>query len=437
MQLFGGNKNGKHKAGASPARDSGIKSESGAHYGARPTGSPEEYTRRQEKKSSGRWAKRVVTALLVVALVAVVCVVGFKLWVKAPDILSGRPSTHTPDPETSAPVDTDPGASAVVPTEEPIEGEAPDVVNGSHRDGVYTFAVIGLDVADHKADTNLLGMFDTKAGKLNFVTIPRDTLINSGYDYKKLNYVYAASYNQGKDALGNHLTALERIMGYPLDCYAVVDITAAADLINAVGGIWFDLPRDMYYDGWNQDPPIFIDLKKGNQLLSGEDAVKVYRYRLTSDKVTGLVTGGYPGGDIERVQTQYALLKAMMEQMLTLGNIPNLSKAISIYEEKVTTNLTARNLAFFAQEFLKLDAEDITFQTFPADPDLMLYETSYVNPYIDQWVVMLNEYFNPFNVEITTANLDMMSYNSATDSFYTTTGGDVRGGRYSFHGAQA
>lgn len=440
MQLFGGSKKGKHSPGAKPANTRKQNGET-AQYSSQPTEEPEAFTRKQEKKGSRRALKRVGVAFLILITLCVALYAGFRLWTKAPDIIGKLPTIHSKEPDSTP----DPGATPdpdatqppeVEPTETPIEGQAPEVIDAANRrDGVYTFAVVGKDVEGSHTDTNILGMFDTRAGKLNFVSIPRDTLINSGYDIKKINYVYPASLNNNKDATGNLLAAYEDLLGYPVDCYAIVDISAAADLIDAIGGVWFDVPVDMHFDGWNQDPPIYIDFKKGYQLLNGEDAIKVFRFRVNTYDSGGYY-GGYPDGDVGRVQTQYALLRAMMEQMLTLGNIPNLGKAIDIYTEKVETNLSARNLGFFAQEFLKLSGDDISFQTFPGDLGLDLYGKDYINPRITEWLEMINEYFNPFTVDITAANIDMMRYDMATDDFYCTQG-RIRGGRYSFAGSQA
>lgn len=434
MQLFGGKNKGKHTA--STNRDShgehDIRSDENTDYGRDATGDPEEYTDKQVKKGGARWIRGVVLAVLIIVALGTAVWAGFKLWVKAPDISADKPVTVTSSPTPEA----DPDSSATPePTEEPGESEAPDVIDSSNRrEGVYTFALMGLDIVGNNMDTIVVGMFDTVAGKLNLVTIPRDTLINTGYDVKKPNYIYPACINQGRDGVQPTLDALADLLGYDLDCYAIVDTSAVEQLVDTIGGVWFDVPLDMFYNGWDQKPPIYIDLQKGYQLLDGADFVRVARFRYTTDKVTGKISGGYPGGDVDRIQTQHDLLMALMKQMLDLGNIPNLSKFIEIYEENVTTNLTARNIGYFASEFLKLDYSDITFNTLPGDASIWLYDISYISPYINQWLDMVNEYLNPFTVEITQSNVDMLSFDG--ENFYATIG-YIRGGEYSFLGAQA
>ena len=71
--------------------------------------------------------------------------------------------------------------------------------------------------------------------------------------------------------------------------------------------------------------------------------------------------------------------------------------------------------------------------TLPGKSDGTVYGESYVIPYIDEWLEMVNEYFNPFTVEITRENVDMIATfdNGAT---FDTTQGYVAGGETHFYG---
>lgn len=84
-----------------------------------------------------------------------------------------------------------------------------------------------------------------------------------------------------------------------------------------MGGVWFEVPRDMNYDDPYQD--LHIHQEAGYRLLSGDDAMQVLRYR-HDNKVNGVMKG-YPDGDLGRIKTQQAFLQAMVEQMLQVKNI--------------------------------------------------------------------------------------------------------------------
>lgn len=420
MQLFGGKHNGKHISDSrgSKAGKETINSDSDSQYSGKPSWSPEVFASEEEKRSSRRWIKRTLTVLGVIVLILAGAYIVFQLWSTPPEINVGAPTTMEPS------VSSEPG-EVVDPeeTETPVDAEVPtQAVTSGRKEGTYTFAIIGTDVLSNSTDTILVGMLDAEEGKLNIVSIPRDTLVNTGYDTKKINYIYPACINNGKDGLESLLETLEDMLGYRVDSYALVDVEVCAQLVDVIGGVWFDVPIDMDWDAPDQD--LHIHIKAGYQLLNGEDAVKVMRFRYSNDSLST-----YEGGDIDRIGVQHDLLMALANQMLTFGNIPNLGKLIGIYEENVTTNVTSGNLAFYAQEFLKLDSENIHFDTLPANYWGSLYGEGYCFPYIDDWLTMVNTYLNPFNSEITRSNIDML-YSDGI-SVYSTQG-YIRGGIESF-----
>lgn len=373
------------------------------------------YVSRAEKKRSRGFLRGLIRLIIILAVIGIGIYSGFQLWVKPPSIANPNDKS---------------GQNGDVPqtTAEKIEGIAPAAMDmKNRRDSTYTFAIVGKDVEGSHTDTVILGMFDIKEKNLNFATIPRDTLINTSWDVKKINYVYPASKNTGKDATANLLAAFKDLLGFPIDCYAIVDIQAAEKLVDAIGGVYFDVPCDMKWDAPDQAIPLHIDIKAGHQLLSGADAVNVFRFRYSNDG-----SNSYKRGDIDRIEVQQNLLKAIMKQLLTVGNIPNFGKAIKIYEESVETNMTAANVAYFGQEFLKIGFDSIKFMTLPGKTDGLLFGISYVFPDIDAWLKMVNENLNPFTVPVTRENVDMLTFNGID---FETTQGKIRGGRFSFYGA--
>ena len=97
--------------------------------------------------------------------------------------------------------------------------------------------------------------------------------------------------------------------------------------------------------------------------------------------------------------------------------------------DNMETNVSVGNIVYLLQEFMSLSSEDITFQTIPNRMDGMIYGLNYVMPLIDEWLVMLNEYLNPFDTEITESNIDMISY---IDGEWRMTQGYIAGGEESF-----
>ena len=379
----------------------------------------DDLSRKAQRSNFDCGLKRFFKRFIVFLMLLGCAFVFYKVYVRAPDsqVLGGLLNLKGDNN-----VSEDLGADKLP------ESKAPNRELGGVRKGVYTFLLVGKDVEGSHTDTVIVGMFDTSAHKLNFASIPRDTLINSEWNVKKINYVYPASINQGKNGSANLLEAISQLLGYPVGSYAILDITAAQKLVDTIGGVYFDVPCDMDWDAPDQAIPLHIHVKKGYQLLNGEQAVNVFRFRSSNDG-----SNSYPRGDIDRIEVQQNLLKAILSQTLSVKNIPNLSRLLKIAEENVETNLKASNMIFFAQEFLKLKAEDIRFMVMPGKPDGVIYGMSYVIPDIDGWLLMVNEYLNPFNRPILKENVDMLSYDGVD---FTATQGKIKGGRESFMGSR-
>ncbi|MDO4553224.1 MAG: LCP family protein, partial [Bacillota bacterium] len=302
----------------------------------------------------------------------------------------------------------------VIAEEEPEEelvGEVIDIADEANRkEGWYTFVVAGTDQGGGNTDTIMVGAYDSVNGKVNVVSIPRDTLVNVSWSVKKIN---AAYLHGGIDGLKNEL---KKIVGFAPDSYAVVDLEAFVELVDAVDGVEFNVPQDMNYSDPTQD--LYINLQAGYQTLDGEQAVGLMRYR-----------SGYADADIGRIATQQDFLKAFARKCLQIGNVTKIKTFANIFNEYVETDMSLGNIIWYGSEFLKLSASDINFHSLPANTGASVRGGSYVAIYINDWVDMINEILNPYESDITTANLNILTTRSG--SLYSTTG-VIAGGESSF-----
>ena len=354
-----------------------------------------------KKRSKGRVIGAVCGA--VVALLALIVIV-YALFEKPPE--RGQSGLVRPGAESTAPESADPNASATpTPTEDPNAGAPASLV-----DGMYTFLIVGFDQVAYHTDTIMVGRMDTVNHTINVVSIPRDTLMNISGGTKKINELL-----QG--GIDRMLEGITDILGFTPDVYAAVDLEAFVQLVDAIGGVDYDVPVDMHYSDPTQD--LYINLDAGMQHLTGEQALAVMRFR-----------SGYVTADIGRIGTQQDFLMSIASQFLSLGNIPKLGEFIDIFTEYVQTNMDAGNLAFFARQFLMCSSEDISFETIPANYNDAIKGLSYVSIYVDEWITMINEKLNPYDQPVTTSNVNILTH-STTSGFYSTTG-TIAGGADSF-----
>ena len=272
--------------------------------------------------------------------------------------------------------------------------------------------LVGNDDGNGNTDTIIVGKIDTVQHKMDFVSIPRDTLVNISWNIRKINAVYWGTVNSGGVGIDGLRQQVKNLLGFDVDCYAVIDLDVFIDTVDALGGIHFDVPCDMDYEDSSQN--LYIHVKAGYQLLDGETAMGVVRFR-----------SGYANGDLGRVEMQQKFLKAAASQFITLGNIPNISKVTQILGDGMDTNLSAANIAFFLRQAVQCKSEDINFYTLPNSPD-MVRGLSYTFVQLYDWLDMINAHLNPYTTPITAANVDIV-YRSGGAICCT---GELRGAWY-------
>lgn len=367
---------------------------------------------REKRRTPGKAGRTAAIAVCVVLVLAFAAVAGYLAWEKPVDRAGGGlvdPTAESVPPKASEAPDAEP---SVEPTQDPNEG-APASLN----ENMYTFLVVGLDQVSNSTDTIMVGRIDTETHKIDVVSIPRDTMVNVSWGTKRVNTYYSSDLVSGGNGIDGLMKGIRDLVGFDIDCYAVVDLEAFVELVDAIGGVDYDVPIDMYY--YDPSQGLNISIPAGMQHLDGETAVKVVRFR-----------SGYPTADIGRIGTQQDFLMSVASQMLTLGNIPNLPTFIDIFEKYVTTNLSAANISFFARQFLMCKSEDISFRTAPGNGGDSVKGNSYYALYVDEWLEMVNECLNPYDQPVTTANVNILTH-SYSSGFYSTTG-VIAGGADSF-----
>ena len=330
---------------------------------------------RDENKS------RILRLLAVIAagllLFSTVVTVIYMSWERPPEV-----ETVMTVPETEAPTPT---------PETMTEGKA---ISTEREDGVYTILLAGSDQGNGNTDTMMVVKFDTLHHSINAVSIPRDTIINNAWTVRKLNSVYWGAENGNGEGIEYLRKNIKRLIGFDVDCYAVLDLNVLIKAVDTIGGIYYDVPMAMDYEDIEQG--LYIHLEPGYQLLNGEQVMQLCRYR-----------SGYIDGDLGRINQQQDFLKAAAEQLISVGNIPNAPKLAKLLSDELTTNLSAANIAYFLRQLMLCDGENISFYTAPNDAD-MINGYSYAVLRLDEWLSMVNERLNPFSTPITSGDVDIV-----------------------------
>ena len=343
----------------------------------------------QKNNQSAQQRKRgrLILILAVLAVVLMGTAVAVRSWIRMPEVPVLPPVAEEPF----------------------VEGMDPGMLGPSQRkEGVYTFLVAGRDVASGSTDTMLLLTYDTKAKTVFGLNLPRDTMMNVSTYSKRLNAIY--SYNKGTEKdkqVERGMAALKEavadLTGIMPDFYVLVEWEAIGELVDAVGGVEFEVPFDMNYDDPYQNPPLHIHQTAGLRTLTGDDAMQVIRWRKNNGG------SGGAGGDIARLAIQQDFLKAVVKKCLQPSIVLKFSSLVEIFKKNVETDLTVGNILAFAEQAIGMDpTTGVTFATAPLADSFKYNKAALVTLDVDGLLEIVNTHLSPYSREITREDVEIV-----------------------------
>ena len=226
-------------------------------------------------------------------------------------------------------------------------------------------------VDDYKlADTIMVASYNPKTQQASLMSIPRDTYVGSR-NRKTATQNYLASYkiNSVYRSGTNIPEAIERIndlTGLNLENYVIIDTDALIKLVDAIGGVTFNVPIDMDYDDTTQD--LHIHLKAGEQLIDGNKAEQLLRFRHNNDGST--YPTEYGQQDLGRMRTQREFIQETLKQTLKLENIFKIKQIIDIMAENVKTNMQIENLKSYVPVAVNFDVNNLQTGVVPGESEM-------------------------------------------------------------------
>ena len=203
----------------------------------------------------------------------------------------------------------------------------------------------GVDLTD----TIMVASYNPNTQKATLLSIPRDTYTGKNpakaTAYEKINALYSRKHRPDET-----LYAVNEITGLNIEYYAVIKTEALIKLVDVIGGVTFDVPIDMDYDDTSQD--LHIHLKAGEQLLDGDKAEQLVRFRHNNNGTS--YPEEYGDNDTGRMRTQREFIMQVMKQTLKTENIFKLGEILDVAKEYVITNIdfnAAKDYIPYAVEF--------------------------------------------------------------------------------------
>lgn len=236
--------------------------------------------------------------------------------------------------------------------------------------------VLGIseDITSKLTDTIMLGGYNPESQKAFLVSIPRDTFVGtneataSGWD--KINALYQ------KD-ITKTIKAVEERTGINIDNYVVVRNTMLPALVNAIGEVEFNVPIDMDYDDPTQD--LHIHLKAGTQMINGDEAEQLLRFRHNNDGSS--YPSSYGDNDYGRMKTQREFIKVVANHLIKINNVGTLKSIAEALFANLETNMSIGDMIGYIPYAINFNVDDIRMEQLPGSGAMLnklsFYKASY------------------------------------------------------------
>ncbi|MBO8171169.1 MAG: LCP family protein [Bacillaceae bacterium] len=310
------------------------------------------YTSKREKRKARR-RKTLIQTLLFVTLIGIVFWVSSTMW----HMYQTYQNIYQPDDASHNA--SQKGSIGI--------GSA----SAKEKESFSPFAVLLLGKDSRPAtgslntDVIMVAVVNPNSRQVYLLSIPRDTRVTiPGYSGEyKANAVYAYGEMYRRQAVRNDQPitttgismakeTFSHLLDIPIDYYVTVDFEGFVAVIDELGGIEVDVDRTLIYDDPTDNTHIF--LKKGPQVLSGEEALGYVRHRLDNRGPA------YYSSDFDRNRRQRQVLKSALNKFISLEGFTHLHDLMAIAGDHIKTDIRFSTIKDTALRFKDMDADGIT-----------------------------------------------------------------------------
>lgn len=302
-------------------------------------------TKENKKKSKIKIILKIILLVLLVALIAYGCYFAYQYY------------RHTSQMEGKV---YDPLSATAL-------GIDPEKLKSIGRINVLVLGESGIGDGYKLTDSIMVASYNPQTQQASLLSIPRDTYVgkrdkNSATPNYLASYKMNAVYRNGTN-IPETVECVSNLTGLELENYILIDTDAIIEIVDAIGGVRFNVPIDMNYDDENQN--LHIHLKAGEQLIDGAKAEQLLRFRHNQDMTS--YPEEYGDNDTGRMRTQREFLQETAKQLLKLENVPKVMNLLDIVFSNIKTNLDMETLKYYIPYIFKFDTSSIASDVLPGE----------------------------------------------------------------------
>lgn len=233
--------------------------------------------------------------------------------------------------------------------------------NSKTAEKLGTVYIVVTGESQNLTDSIMVCAYNPKSNKATIMSIPRDTYTGSNQSKAAASDKINTLYQKSPQKL---LDEVNEITGLNIKYYMNIDTKGLQELIDSIGGVNFDVPIDMDYDDPTQD--LHIHLKAGKQLLDGDKAEQVLRFRHNNDGTS--YPSSYGDNDIGRMKTQREFIKVLIQQISNKKSLSDFKQYAQIVKNNVTTNFNIDDIIDYIPYIIDFNTENLKTTTLPGEP---------------------------------------------------------------------
>ncbi len=178
-----------------------------------------------------------------------------------------------------------------------------------------------------RSDTMMIASIDPVTKKAHLFSLLRDTYVRiPGHGSERINSAIVLGGPKLAMRTASELTGLD------IQYYVYTDFEGFVHLIDEIGGIDFEVEKDMKYKSRADGPEYDIDLKAGMQHMDGRTALQYVRFR--HDALS----------DYARTERQRNFMTAVAQKLQTTSSIIRLPRVLAAIDPYIETNLSVTEM---------------------------------------------------------------------------------------------
>lgn len=259
----------------------------------------------------------------------------------------------------------------------PSSNSSPINIESYQNYDPINFLVLIKEASGLNTDTIIIANYNPTSKQISLLTIPRDTKPGNESSYK-INSLYSIGLKKYENKKGLSPTqskhkaieytaqAISNITNISIDYYIYLEIDIIKEIVDRLGGVYFDIPADLKYTDPTQN--LYIDLKKGYQLLDGDKTEQFLRFRKSNSRASSEWKKYYDGSDLKRTEMQIKFVNELIQQKVNLLQLPTLIPIIKYAFENVITNFSLSDTLSLVSAFTESSKPSMnTFKLYGLD----------------------------------------------------------------------